>query len=33
MENNSKCKIQLMNEDGTLFAQSTFTDENYENHV
>ncbi len=33
MENNNKCKIQLVNEDGTLFAQSVLKEENYDQYV
>ena len=33
MEGDDKCKIQFINEDNTLFAQSQFTQENYEQFV
>lgn len=33
MENSNKCKVQLVNEDNTLFAQSVFNDENYDPFV
>lgn len=33
MENTNICKIQLINEDNSLFAQSVFNDDNYETFV
>lgn len=33
LEDGKKCKIQLINEDTTIFAQSTVTDENWETFV
>ena len=33
LEDSKRCKIQLVNEDTTLFAQSVLTDENWETFV
>ena len=33
MENSNRCKVQLINEDNTIFAQSIFNDENYDPYV
>ena len=33
LENNTKCKIQLVNEDNTMFAQCVIPDENYDTYV
>ena len=33
MEGSEKCKIQLVNEDGSLFAQTTIKDDNWEAFV